>query len=115
MSKVKAKLSDSRGETLPELLASIMIGTLSVSLLVGGVAVSAQMNRKADAADEKFYNALSAAERKQEDEKLNASDNTYEVEISEGQKKVLININLFGGDGIYSYQMPETEKGESGG
>ncbi len=60
---MKRKWKDSRGETLVEVLASILIGTLSAALLFGTVLASVNIGRTAKAADEAFGTSLKAAER----------------------------------------------------
>jgi Na+-transporting NADH:ubiquinone oxidoreductase subunit NqrC len=111
MKKIKAKLADSRGESLPEMLASILIGSLSVSLLVGGVMVSSNINQKAASADDKFYEALSIAEEKKTD--VSDADSVVEKKlvISENdQQKATIEINVYGGDTLYSYRKKDLKK-----
>lgn len=60
---MREKWKDSRGETLVEVLASIVVCSLSVLLLFGAVAASANIDRKAQTADEDYYNDLRKAER----------------------------------------------------
>ena len=57
------KLRNSRGETLVEVLASVLICALSVMLLLGAVSASTSIDLQAQAADEDYYAALSKAER----------------------------------------------------
>lgn len=60
---IKLKLlQDNRGETLVEVLASVVVATLSISLLFGCIMVSTQMDAKARAADEQHYENLTAAD-----------------------------------------------------
>ena len=56
------KLRNNRGETLIEVLASVLIATLSVTLLFSCVATASRLDRGAEGLDEKHYNALSDAE-----------------------------------------------------
>lgn len=60
---MRHKLKSSRGETLVEVLASILICTLSIALLVGAVMASSRMDLQAREADEEYYAALTKAER----------------------------------------------------
>lgn len=60
---MREKLKSSRGETLVEVLASILICTLSIALLVGAVMASSRMDLQAREADEEYYDALTKAER----------------------------------------------------
>lgn len=57
------KLKEQRGETLVEVLASILIGSLSVALLFGAVMASANLDRQAQELDETYYEDLAKAER----------------------------------------------------
>lgn len=59
---MKGKWKDNRGETLVEVLASILIGSLSVALLFSMVMASGNMDRSAKAADEMFNASLGKAE-----------------------------------------------------
>ena len=54
MKRCKAKLRSNQGETLVELLASVLIATLSVALLIGCVTASFQLGRQADQSDTYF-------------------------------------------------------------
>ena len=57
------KLRNSRGETLVEVLASVLVCALSIALLAGAVAASANIDLQAQSADAEYYDALSRAER----------------------------------------------------
>lgn len=57
------KLRNSRGETLVEVLACVLICTLSIALLLGSVTSSSNIDLQAQTADEAYYEALSKAER----------------------------------------------------
>ena len=52
---MKRKLCGSRGETLVEAMASIVIGTLSVALLFGAIMASAQTGKSAQEMDGAYY------------------------------------------------------------
>lgn len=56
------KLHGSRGETLIEVLASILIASLSVALMFGCVMVSTRMDERARDVDIQHYDGLSAAD-----------------------------------------------------
>lgn len=56
------KLRSNRGETLVEVMASILISALSVALLFSCVAASFDMDKEAKELDKKHYEALTAAE-----------------------------------------------------
>lgn len=62
---MKKKLQSRRGETLTEVLVAILVTALAICLLAGMVQVSMSMNaqmREADAGENGFFPALSAAE-----------------------------------------------------
>lgn len=56
------KLKNQRGETLVEVMASIVIASLSAALLFSCIMASTQINRTAQNADKAYYAALSKAE-----------------------------------------------------
>lgn len=57
------KLRSSRGETLVEVLASVLVCALSITLLLGAVAASTSIDLRAQESDGEYYAALSKAER----------------------------------------------------
>lgn len=59
---MKQKWKDARGETLVEVLASILIGALSVALLFTAVTASNSMDKTARETDEKYNIALTNAD-----------------------------------------------------
>ena len=60
---MREKLRNSRGETLVEVLGSVLVCALSITLLAGAVTASANIDLRAQAADTEYYTALSKAER----------------------------------------------------
>lgn len=99
MKSIKQKLGSQRGETLVEVLASILIASLSVAMLLGGVAVSANLGRQADTADAYFYETLTAAEMRQTPV-ANGS-----INLTEGGISRTIPVRIYGGEGLYSYAL----------
>lgn len=55
-------LRNNRGETLIEVLASVLIATLSVALLFSCILASSKMDESAQKTDADHYNALSEAD-----------------------------------------------------
>ena len=53
MRNLKCKLNNQKGETLIEVIASILVCVISISMLMGGVAASATINENADAVNDK--------------------------------------------------------------
>lgn len=102
------KLNDSRGETLVEMLASILIAALSVAVLFTCCMASVEMGGQSRAADEEYYEALSEAERR---EKLPAAPGgaappaeTGVVTVGGNSTSKDITIDLYGGEEMYSYK-----------
>ena len=60
---MRENLRNSRGETLVEVLVSVLVCALSITLLAGAVTASANIDLRAQAADTEYYTALSKAER----------------------------------------------------
>lgn len=95
------KLKDNRGETLVEMLASILIAALAVALLFTCCMASVQMGRQARAADKRYYENLSAAESRTK------TEGNGQVNVAGNGNSVEVQIQLYGGDGMYSYQWGE--------
>jgi hypothetical protein len=100
MKRIKAKLKSSKGESLAELLAAILIGTLSIALLVSGIAVAVNINSKAQESDSQFYEALAVAEEKNLSDAQ--KDKTITVTESSSNKTATIEVYAFGTDGLLS-------------
>lgn len=107
MKAMKNKLKSQKGETLVELLAAILISALSVALLMSGVAASIQMIRKSDETDDRFYQALSAAENR-ETPVAEGVDATPQVKVQEGEREVPLPVQVYGTEELYSYGLEAT-------
>lgn len=99
MKNIYRKCMNQKGETLVEVLASILVCVLSVTLLMNGVAISTKINQSADQQDEKFYQSLSVAERKQ-----GTPIQKGKAIIKEGARTIKIPVSLYGGEEMYSYE-----------
>lgn len=134
---MKEKLRSSRGETLVEVLASVLVCALSIILLVGAVTASTNIDLRAQSADAEYYDALSRAER-QSKEPVPSADgapkaDTYEslpggtkvsvvsssggsVEIKPGEASKLY---FYGTERLLSYAIdkpePSPDPGTGGG
>ena len=97
MKRCKTKLRSNRGETLVELLASILVATLSVALLIGCVTASFQLGRQADQSDSYFYQTLTAAE----DRQIPLTDGI--IQVTEGGSLVSLPVQVYGDEGLYAY------------
>lgn len=104
---MKRKLKSSGGETLVELLASILIASLSVVLVFGAVMASATMDRQAQDLDKNYYNVLSMAERQADEDKVSmpagpAVPQVNITNIDTGSFRSL-SVTFYGGEGAVSY------------
>ena len=111
MTALNKKLRSQLGETLVEVLASILIASLSVAMLLGGVAASANLGRQADTADEYFYETLTAAEARQAPATSEVS--SPGVALTQGGTSIPIPVQVYGGGGLYSYAL-DTAAGGGG-
>ena len=97
------KLQDNRGELLVEVLASILIASLSVALLFGCVTVSAKLDGSAQSVDDAHYAALSAVE-----EQAGTGTPHGTVSIKNDDPGITetgsIGIYIYGDVGVYSYR-----------
>lgn len=98
MKQLKRKLSSRRGDTLVEVLVSILVAGLSVALLVGMVATGAKFNAMARAEDEALYQELSAAEGR------TASLGQETLSLTVGGEKHNLTVEIYGTEeGLTSY------------
>lgn len=94
------KLRDSRGETLVEVLASILIASLSVALLFGCVMASTNMDRDAKKLDKEHYEALTAAEM----QSGTGTSGTVKIQNPNNSMEESLSIEIYGDTGLYSYK-----------
>lgn len=94
------KLHNSRGETLVEVLASILIASLSVALLFGCVMASSNMDRDAKKLDKEHYEALTAAEA----QSGTGTSGTVKIQNPNNGMEKDLGINIYGASGLYSYK-----------
>lgn len=114
---MRNKLRDDRGETLIEVLASILICTLSVSLLFGAIMTSSGIDSRTQALDEQYYQDLTRAERQWAGAGTDPGDVytapaavTVTVKSGEGNvRDVTSKVNFYGSDRLlsYAYTFPE--------
>lgn len=111
---------NNRGETLVEVLASILICTLSVTLLFSAVMASVRMDKNAEAADEVFLEGLNKAERQKPanpsdpsdpgDEVTGAAVTVRYIDKSVDPPAIIkdktIAVTFYGGKGALSYKLP---------
>lgn len=92
------KLRNSRGETLVEVLASVLICSLSILLLFGSVMASGNLDRQAQELDAEYYADLSAAEGQTTE--ANLTGGSLAVTNEDGASK---SITPGGGSGLRFY------------
>lgn len=114
------KIKDSRGESLVEVLASTLIGSLSVIALVTMIITSRHINGMAETGDEVYYRNLEAAEARvtpaPEPGEPAPAIPTGTVTIEEtGKTDVAYPVEYYGGDDIWSYQAAVTPTSVPGG
>ena len=97
---MKRKWRDARGETLVEVLASILIASLSVTLLFGCVMASSNMDRDAQERDREHYAALTAAEA----QSGTGTSGTVKIQNENNSAEGSLSIEIYGGTGLYSYK-----------
>lgn len=95
------KRDSERGETLVEVLASVLVCVLSVTLLFGAVTAAERMGESTDKADKDYYAALTAAETYTEPAEMPKKEGTLTIT---GAGTANIGIDIYGGSGIYSYK-----------
>lgn len=96
---MKRKLHSSRGETLVEVLCATLVAVLSVALLFAGITASAGVDRRARKTDRDHYAALTQAE----EQATPAAQAELTVENPTLGKSRKVEIDLYGGEGMYSY------------
>ena len=103
---MRQKLRSQQGETLVEVLACILIASLSVSMLFGGVVASLHINEAADLRDEDYYQIFTAAEA-QTNQLPKPAGGSYTVKIENRGigKEEPLDIHLYGGEGAVSYAL----------
>lgn len=104
------KLRNERGETLIEVLASIVIGSLSVALVFGCIMVATDMDKNAKVKDNEHYLDLTAADAQKAAPELESMTEpvpgivTIKVNPDAPDKDpVELHIMIYGGEGMRSY------------
>lgn len=113
MKALRKKLHNSKGETLVEVLVSILICTLSVALLFSSIMASARINKQAETSDSGFFQVLNAAEEKsgepfQSDKSMIVTEEGKTLEL-----KPFI-VNYYGNDTIHSYKLAPKQPAAGG-
>lgn len=118
MKKSIRKLHNARGETLVEVLASVLICSLAVLLLLSYTAAATRIDKSTQDHDVAYYAALNAAEAHSgvisdtADPESSPAPGTLapgSVKVSATypeNKTVPVDVEYSGGDGVYSYAAP---------
>lgn len=92
------KLKNDRGETLVEVLASVLIAALSVTLLFSCIMASARMNENAKAQDSVYYADFTNADAQ-------SGTPTEGIVTVEGSgTEMTPGIDIYGSGGVFSYK-----------
>lgn len=101
------KLRNNRGETLVEVLAAIVIASLSVAMLFGCIVGSSSLDKRAREVDGPYYENLSAAEVREEtlgqEAKVAITKNPPPDTTPTPVPDVEEPITIYGKDGVFSY------------
>lgn len=100
---MRDKLQKEQGETLIEVLASILIASLSVALLFGSVMTSSRIDREAAEQDQEYYQGLSNAESRSG----TVVSGTIKLENQNNSQVQSCDVEIYGGAGMYSYKRSE--------
>lgn len=107
------KWNDSRGETLVEVLASVLICSLSVVLLFSMVMASGNMDQRAEAADQIFNESLAKAEGQLDTSEAGGAivPPGSQVMVKNTDPAVAVEaippVTFYGGRGALSYALPQ--------
>lgn len=107
-SKAAVKLKSSSGETIVEVLASVLISSLAIFLLFSTIMASVRIDRTAQESDEKYYGELSAAEAGEAVEPPEVCMVT--IEGYNGNKYSVQAISYGDKDGLHSYRLGESNE-----
>ncbi len=111
--KIIDRLRARRGETLTELLCAVLVTAIAMALLTAMITSASRMNRNAELADKKLYQALSEAQSGTSP--VTADPNTVDVSVTNGaaQNKVSFQV-VFSGDADELLAYAPTEGGGGG-
>ena len=96
---MRGLIQNNRGETLVEVLVSILVAAMSMLLLLGCVTASARLDRQAKEMDSGYYEGFTKA-----DAQAAESAGVGSVRIAGDSGEVSPGIIIYGGGGIFSYK-----------
>lgn len=112
MHKIKEKLQGQSGETLVEVMVSLLISTIAIGLLFTTIMVATHINNANKEADAKYYKELQLAETFMEEEGYDTEEIQIRIVFQTAESKVLDVIRYGGEDGAfaaYTYEAEVTE------
>lgn len=117
---MREKLRNARGETLVEVLAAVVVCSLSITLLLGAVSASTSIDLRAQSADTDYYTALSRAERQGTGDIPDSLPDGLSVTVKNGagQSEEISagsgELNFYGTDRLLSYALTPRPDGTGG-
>lgn len=102
MKNFRRKLKSKRGETLIEILVSIMIVALSAGMFAAMYNASMQIDRTARQQDELFYEAVGALEEMKDSEKTEKTQGQVQYHPATGDEQN-VDVEVLTQDGLSVY------------
>lgn len=103
---MRRKWKDNRGETLVEVMASILVGALSVALLFSAVMASVKMDKRAKEADAEFRKSLNKAEKQEPAVNIITPRADARVKVKNGSgPEVKLTVEFYGDEQLLSYKL----------
>ena len=106
--RITQKLRSKRGETLIEMLVSIVLLGLSVALMLTMVMTSTKITKITRTEDEKMMNELNFAEKQQQDAGVEKTVTITCTSGSSGSVPVTVNLYSESDSDLISYSIPTT-------
>ena len=97
--QIHRKLRSRSGETLAEVLIALLIISLSSMLLVVMISTAGRIDMATRARDKMFYEELNLAETH-----TGGTETTGTIKISGGSTDQYIEVTVYGGNGLTSYE-----------
>lgn len=112
MKRLTQKLRSRSGETLTEMLVSIVILGLSIAMMVTMIITSTHLTEQSSAKDKGYQNQLSAAERQDgfdnNGESITVDNGIVSIKMAGVEDPVNIDVKVFGNAGeLKSYRLPK--------
>ena len=112
MRKIKDKISSQSGETLVEVLVSLLISTIAIGLLFTSIMTAVHINQANKEADAKFYKELQIAETLISQEGYESEEIQMNIIFQTVDDKTLDVIRYGGEDGAFASYTHTTEGDE---